>query len=54
MKPGSAPLLLVLLGGLVPRAAAQEGAVVSAAEYEGWRQYSVQCARCHGQAGPIV
>jgi mono/diheme cytochrome c family protein len=18
-------------------------------EYEGWRQYSVQCARCHGQ-----
>ena len=22
---------------------------VSAEEYEGWRQYSVQCARCHGQ-----
>jgi mono/diheme cytochrome c family protein len=22
---------------------------VSAAEYEGWRQYSVNCARCHGQ-----
>jgi mono/diheme cytochrome c family protein len=22
---------------------------VSAAEYDGWRQYSVQCARCHGQ-----
>jgi mono/diheme cytochrome c family protein len=22
---------------------------VSAAEYEGWRQYSVHCARCHGQ-----
>jgi len=49
MKPGSASLLLVLFGGLAPRAAAQEGAVVSAAEYEGWRQYSVQCARCHGQ-----
>ena len=22
---------------------------VSPVEYEGWRQYSVQCARCHGQ-----
>ena len=22
---------------------------VSQLEYEGWRQYSVQCARCHGQ-----
>jgi mono/diheme cytochrome c family protein len=22
---------------------------VSAKEYEGWRQYSVHCARCHGQ-----
>jgi mono/diheme cytochrome c family protein len=22
---------------------------VSEAEYEGWRQYSVNCARCHGQ-----
>ena len=22
---------------------------VSPAEYEGWRQYSVNCARCHGQ-----
>jgi mono/diheme cytochrome c family protein len=22
---------------------------VSAIEYEGWRQYSVNCARCHGQ-----
>lgn len=22
---------------------------VSQVEYEGWRQYSVQCARCHGQ-----
>jgi mono/diheme cytochrome c family protein len=25
------------------------GSKVSAAEYEGWRQYSVNCARCHGQ-----
>ncbi|MBA3318899.1 MAG: cytochrome c [Gemmatimonadales bacterium] len=22
---------------------------MSATEYEGWRQYNVQCARCHGQ-----
>jgi len=22
---------------------------MNAQEYEGWRQYSVQCARCHGQ-----
>ena len=25
------------------------GAKVSQAEYDGWRQYSVNCARCHGQ-----
>jgi mono/diheme cytochrome c family protein len=29
-------------------AAGQRGAI-SQAEYEGWRQYSVNCARCHGQ-----
>ena len=28
---------------------AQPGARVSEQEYEGWRQYSVHCARCHGQ-----
>ena len=49
MKPSSVSLLLMVLSGLAPRVGAQEGAVVSAAEYEGWRQYSVQCARCHGQ-----
>lgn len=26
-----------------------EGPKVSPSEYEGWRQYSVNCARCHGQ-----
>jgi mono/diheme cytochrome c family protein len=31
-----------------PGPAAQGGAV-SQLEYEGWRQYSVNCARCHGQ-----
>jgi mono/diheme cytochrome c family protein len=28
---------------------AQSAAPVSAQVYEGWRQYSVHCARCHGQ-----
>jgi mono/diheme cytochrome c family protein len=28
---------------------AQDGGKVSAVEYEGWRQYNVHCARCHGQ-----
>jgi mono/diheme cytochrome c family protein len=27
----------------------KEGSAVSAVEYEGWRQYNVHCARCHGQ-----
>ena len=44
---------LIALGlALVPCEAgeAQErSARVSAQEYEGWRQYSVHCARCHGQ-----
>jgi mono/diheme cytochrome c family protein len=26
-----------------------QGGAVSQLEYEGWRQYSVNCARCHGQ-----
>jgi mono/diheme cytochrome c family protein len=28
---------------------ATQGGKVSRQEYEGWRQYSVNCARCHGQ-----
>jgi mono/diheme cytochrome c family protein len=28
---------------------AGQGASFSQIEYEGWRQYSVNCARCHGQ-----
>ncbi len=28
---------------------AQQAAEVSGVEYEGWRQYNVHCARCHGQ-----
>jgi mono/diheme cytochrome c family protein len=47
-------LLSVALGlvfGTPASALGQAGKapVVSAEEYEGWRQYSVHCARCHGQ-----
>jgi mono/diheme cytochrome c family protein len=42
-------LLVVLSGGVAGPAAGQEGGAVSALEYEGWRQYNVHCARCHGQ-----
>ena len=39
---------------LVPRVARSQeaskpGLQLGAEEYEGWRQYSVHCARCHGQ-----
>jgi len=38
-------------GAQPPAGQAQQGGdpQVSQAEYEGWRQYSVNCARCHGQ-----
>ncbi len=43
-------MVVALAGGLVGGAEAQEaGGQVSATEYEGWRQYNVHCARCHGQ-----
>jgi mono/diheme cytochrome c family protein len=41
--------LVTLSAGLSLQAVGQDGATVSAVEYEGWRQYNVQCARCHGQ-----
>ncbi len=48
-----AVVTMVALGaGSAEGASAQErkrGASVSEREYEGWRQYSVHCARCHGQ-----
>ena len=40
---------IALLGTAAGSAGAQEGPVVSQVEYEGWRQYNVHCARCHGQ-----
>lgn len=44
-------LVLVALLAVVPfgSAAGQSAAAVSPKVYEGWRQYSVHCARCHGQ-----
>jgi mono/diheme cytochrome c family protein len=45
----SLSIVLGLAGGIAGPVAGQEGAVVGPLEYEGWRQYSVQCARCHGQ-----
>lgn len=38
--------LLAAAGG---GASAQETPGVTELEYEGWRQYNVHCARCHGQ-----
>jgi mono/diheme cytochrome c family protein len=45
----SLSLPIILSVGIAGQTAAQEGGKVSAQEHEGWRQYSVQCARCHGQ-----
>ena len=52
-------MLLRLCGLVMLAGAGSSGAVVaqtpepgpklSAEEYEGWRQYSTHCARCHGQ-----
>lgn len=51
MKPltASLSLFVMLTGGIAGQVSGQDGATVSAPEYEGWRQYNVQCARCHGQ-----
>jgi mono/diheme cytochrome c family protein len=46
------PLLLAVALLLLPNPATgqeKKAAKVSQQEYEGWRQYSVHCARCHGQ-----
>jgi polar amino acid transport system substrate-binding protein len=44
-----APLAAVLAAMLAAGARAQEAPAVGDLEYEGWRQYNVHCARCHGQ-----
>jgi mono/diheme cytochrome c family protein len=43
------PLIALGLMGPVPAWAQGAAPRMNAQEYEGWRQYSVQCARCHGQ-----
>ncbi len=48
-------LIVLLTLAVMPRPAGAQGeagkggAKVSAEEYEGWRQYNANCARCHGQ-----
>jgi mono/diheme cytochrome c family protein len=42
-------VLVVMLAPWVAAGAQQPAPRVSTEEYEGWRQYSVHCARCHGQ-----
>jgi mono/diheme cytochrome c family protein len=41
--------LVALLPQTVDGQGRAEAPKVTAVEYEGWRQYSVHCARCHGQ-----
>jgi mono/diheme cytochrome c family protein len=43
--------LVAMIIGLPAMASGQQqkSFKVTAVEYEGWRQYSVHCARCHGQ-----
>jgi mono/diheme cytochrome c family protein len=47
--PRIALLSVWLLTASGVEAGAQDGAAVTDVEYEGWRQYNVHCARCHGQ-----
>ena len=47
--PPLAGLAVLLAASFPGAAAAQEAPVVTEVEYEGWRQYNVHCARCHGQ-----
>jgi mono/diheme cytochrome c family protein len=52
-RSGWRPVLVLLVGaGWTGDAAAQgkeTGPELGTEAYEGWRQYSVHCARCHGQ-----
>lgn len=48
MKRRIAPVLSLLVCAAGGQAYAQ-GPKLTRVEYEGWRQYSVHCARCHGQ-----
>lgn len=52
-SPFTGLVALLALAAVTPANAQGEGdkdgAKVSAEEYEGWRQYNANCARCHGQ-----
>ena len=48
----TAPIVALAALALAPSGVWAQGATgsqVGTREYEGWRQYSVHCARCHGQ-----
>jgi mono/diheme cytochrome c family protein len=47
--PRIALLSVGLAAASVVEGGAQVSATVTEVEYEGWRQYNVHCARCHGQ-----
>lgn len=52
MRTRLCALTLLTLAGWPASGEAQRAAAapkLGPAEYEGWRQYSVHCARCHGQ-----
>ena len=52
MRPHAGLIAFVTAAGPWATSEAQErGSRVSAQEFEGWRQYSVHCARCHGPNG---
>ncbi len=44
-----AAVILAVMVALTPPSAHAQADTVSAQVYEGWRQYSVHCARCHAQ-----
>ena len=52
-RGGRSLMLLLLMGaggsGGVAAQDRERGPKLGAEEYEGWRQYSAHCARCHGQ-----
>ena len=48
-RPTGSMVMAVMLAPWGAVGAQERVQRVSAQEYEGWRQYSVQCARCHGQ-----
>lgn len=44
-------LIVVAVGSRPAAAQQQQSRVATTAEYEGWRQFMTNCARCHGDDG---